>query len=241
MYAGRIVEQGATDDVIDKPLHPYTVGLLGSVPTANRRGKRLFQIEGMTPNVLAMPEGCAFGPRCTARTADCENQPEIEDVAQRSLRCFNPQGLAGQVRLQGCSGDLCLGGLLPVRTDTLDQTIALPRNGLGTFGNIDVFMDARFNIASTQSAIDGFVSVEVLGVPEAMIVSESGVFGTGGDVDTDNDGVPDSADNCTVDLMVLWLITRNLFCLLLFTLEETCLNRLLTIDLQPTVIECPKR
>jgi len=92
MYAGRIVEQGGIDDVIDRPLHPYTVGLLGSVPTANRRGQRLFQIEGMTPNMLALPTGCAFGPRCFARTAACNAQPPMEDIANRRLRCFNPQG-----------------------------------------------------------------------------------------------------------------------------------------------------
>jgi peptide/nickel transport system ATP-binding protein len=94
MYAGRIVEQGGIDDVIDRPLHPYTVGLLGSVPTANRRGQRLFQIEGMTPNMLALPEGCAFEPRCQARTAACSAQPPIDDVDRRALRCFNPQRVA---------------------------------------------------------------------------------------------------------------------------------------------------
>ena len=94
MYAGRIVEQGGIDDVIDRPLHPFTVGLLGSVPTANRRGQRLFQIEGMTPNMLALPEGCAFGPRCQARKAACNAQPPIEDVEGRRLRCFNPQRVA---------------------------------------------------------------------------------------------------------------------------------------------------
>jgi len=93
MYAGRIVEQGATDDVIDRPLHPYTVGLLGSVPTANRRGERLFQIEGMTPNMLALPKGCAFAPRCHAQTDSCLGQPHIQEVANRQLRCFNPQSV----------------------------------------------------------------------------------------------------------------------------------------------------
>lgn len=93
MYAGRIVEQGGIDDVIDRPLHPYTVGLLGSVPTANRRGARLYQIEGMTPNALDMPQGCAFGPRCGTRTSACAAQPPVTDVSQRRLRCFNPQGL----------------------------------------------------------------------------------------------------------------------------------------------------
>lgn len=91
MYAGRIVEQGRIDDVIDRPLHPYTVGLLGSVPTANRRGQRLFQIEGMTPNMLALPEGCAFGPRCQVRTEACTTQPPTKDVGGHRLRCFNPQ------------------------------------------------------------------------------------------------------------------------------------------------------
>ncbi len=94
MYAGRIVEQGGIDDVIDRPLHPYTVGLLGSVPTANRRGKRLFQIEGMTPNMLALPKGCAFGPRCHAQTDACGQRPPVEDIDGRSLRCFNPQPAA---------------------------------------------------------------------------------------------------------------------------------------------------
>lgn len=90
MYAGRIVEQGGIDDVIDHPLHPYTVGLLGSVPTANRRGHRLFQIEGMAPNMLALPQGCAFAPRCQSKTAACSVQPSIQELAGRKLRCFNP-------------------------------------------------------------------------------------------------------------------------------------------------------
>lgn len=98
MYAGRIVEQGDTDDVIDHPLHPYTVGLLGSVPSANKRGERLYQIEGMTPNMLALPEGCAFGPRCSARTPACASRPEVTDIARRRLRCFNPQGLEETIR-----------------------------------------------------------------------------------------------------------------------------------------------
>ena len=98
MYAGRIVEQGSIDDVVDRPLHPYTVGLLGSVPTANRRGQRLFQIEGMTPNMLALPEGCAFGPRCRNRLSACSLQPAIEDVDGRQLRCFNPQNKIGAMQ-----------------------------------------------------------------------------------------------------------------------------------------------
>ncbi|MEO1679118.1 MAG: ABC transporter ATP-binding protein [Pseudomonadota bacterium] len=90
MYAGRIVEQGTTDDVIDRPLHPYTVGLLGSVPTSNKRGERLYQIEGMTPNMLALPRGCAFAPRCRRASGSCAAEPPLEQVAGRYLRCFHP-------------------------------------------------------------------------------------------------------------------------------------------------------
>ncbi len=97
MYAGRIVEQGTTDDVIDRPLHPYTVGLLGSVPTANSRGQKLHQIEGMTPNMLALPKGCAFGPRCSRSSPACMDQPLVADVAGRRVRCFHPH-LDAEVR-----------------------------------------------------------------------------------------------------------------------------------------------
>ena len=90
MYAGRVVEQGATDDVIDRPLHPYTVGLLGSVPSANARGARLFQIEGMAPNMLALPPGCAFAPRCHRASPACAQEPPIETLRGRALRCFHP-------------------------------------------------------------------------------------------------------------------------------------------------------
>ncbi|MBT6190691.1 MAG: ABC transporter ATP-binding protein [Tateyamaria sp.] len=91
MYAGRIVEQGGTDDIIDRPRHPYTVGLLGSVPSANKRGQRLYQIEGMAPNMLALPQGCAFAPRCQSATQACATSPDVEDFDGRRLRCFHPQ------------------------------------------------------------------------------------------------------------------------------------------------------
>src|SRR3546814_7013196 len=64
MYAGRIVEQGPIDAVLDHPAHPYTHGLIGSVPGRNQRGRRLFPIPGMTPSLLNLPAGCAFRSRC---------------------------------------------------------------------------------------------------------------------------------------------------------------------------------
>jgi peptide/nickel transport system ATP-binding protein len=90
MYAGRIVEAGSTDDVIDRPLHPYTVGLLGSVPSANNRGARLNQIPGMAPNMLALPRGCAFAERCPRADDACLEAPQItEPVPGRRVRCFH--------------------------------------------------------------------------------------------------------------------------------------------------------
>jgi len=90
MYAGRIVEQGGTDDVIDRPVHPYTVGLLGSVPSANKRGQRLQQIAGMTPNMLSLPVGCAFKERCPRRTETCETVPALAHDHDRAFRCHHP-------------------------------------------------------------------------------------------------------------------------------------------------------
>ena len=93
MYAGRIVESGVTDDIIDHPQHHYTVGLLGSVPSANRRGERLAQIPGMTPNMLSLPEGCAFRERCSRADAICKDDPSISvDTTGREVRCFHPHG-----------------------------------------------------------------------------------------------------------------------------------------------------
>ena len=92
MYAGRIVETGAVAAVLDKPMHPYTHGLIGSVPSRNARGSRLRQIPGMTPSLLNLQPGCAFRTRC-ARAADaCMVEPEITSpAAGRALRCFHPQ------------------------------------------------------------------------------------------------------------------------------------------------------
>ena len=97
MYAGRIVEQGALDEVLDHPAHPYTRGLLGSVPGHNTRGKRLYQIPGMTPSLLKLPKGCAFKDRCPHADQACEDAPEItRPVEGRALRCVHPQvDLAG--------------------------------------------------------------------------------------------------------------------------------------------------
>jgi peptide/nickel transport system ATP-binding protein len=90
MYAGRIVEYGDAGTILDDPLHPYTHGLIGSVPGRNKRGERLRQIPGMTPSLLALPQGCAFRMRCHKADARCEIEPQAEPRSGRDLRCFHP-------------------------------------------------------------------------------------------------------------------------------------------------------
>ncbi len=91
MYAGRIVETGHVGDVLDHPLHPYTVGLLGSVPSRNRRGEPLRQIPGMTPSLLNLPPGCPFQSRCPRAAEVCRNDPALDELLpDHAARCFRP-------------------------------------------------------------------------------------------------------------------------------------------------------
>ncbi|RVT81523.1 ABC transporter ATP-binding protein [Rhodobacteraceae bacterium CCMM004] len=90
MYAGRIVEEGTVDDVLDRPAHPYTRGLIDSVPSRGQRGRRLQQIPGRMPALTDLPEGCSFRPRCP-RAADACAQPQpMRDLGARRVRCCRP-------------------------------------------------------------------------------------------------------------------------------------------------------
>jgi peptide/nickel transport system ATP-binding protein len=92
MYAGRVVETGDVDTILERPVHPYTVGLLGSVPENVGRGEPLMQVPGVAPSALALPEGCAFAARCTHGTALCQNQqpPVFKMGGDHAHRCFHP-------------------------------------------------------------------------------------------------------------------------------------------------------
>ncbi len=95
MYAGRVVEQGLVANTIANPLHPYTQGLMGSVPSQNQRGKPLQQINGMVPSMLNLPRGCAFQNRCSYVTEKCSTErPDITHLNdERQVRCFNVSGV----------------------------------------------------------------------------------------------------------------------------------------------------
>jgi peptide/nickel transport system ATP-binding protein len=92
MYAGRIVEQGSCEEVLAHPAHPYTRGLLDSVPANNERGRRLKQIPGMTPSLLELPPGCPFRERCAYADTECDASPDMRAIGSsgQHVRCFHP-------------------------------------------------------------------------------------------------------------------------------------------------------
>ncbi len=98
MYAGRIVETGATADILDSPRHPYTAALLRSVPelAGADDGARLRAIPGSPPNPLSLPSGCAFRPRCEYATAECaSSRPPLVSIDDgRASACHHTAELA---------------------------------------------------------------------------------------------------------------------------------------------------
>lgn len=90
MYAGRLVEKGPVSNVLTDPKHPYTAGLIASVPSRNRRGERLYQIPGLTPAITMLPKGCSFRTRCERASEACLVVPPIVAWQERSVRCFHP-------------------------------------------------------------------------------------------------------------------------------------------------------
>jgi peptide/nickel transport system ATP-binding protein len=91
MYAGRIVERGSTREMFKAPWHPYTWGLLDSIPPLQGpRPRRLKSIAGTPPSLLALPTGCAFGPRCRFRFQRCGERPALAGANGHEAACFLP-------------------------------------------------------------------------------------------------------------------------------------------------------
>ncbi|MBL6927807.1 MAG: ABC transporter ATP-binding protein [Rhodospirillales bacterium] len=95
MYAGRVVEEGPTADIVTHPKHPYTRGLIAALPQEGTAGKRLNQIPGSMPTLDAIPDGCAFHPRCPHADDVCRaSVPEIVKVGNQFSRCVKATELA---------------------------------------------------------------------------------------------------------------------------------------------------
>ncbi len=93
MYAGRLIEEGPTDEVLRRPRHPYTQGLIDSLPSRATPGRDLLQIPGATPSLIALPTGCAFRTRCSHASDACTVRPEQTFEAPRTWRCHHPLNL----------------------------------------------------------------------------------------------------------------------------------------------------
>jgi len=92
MYAGRVVEEGPVDAVLDAPAHPYTRGLIDSVAANQPKGTRLPMIPGRMPLLSDLPKGCAFAPRCSRRSALCDSTPPPPRATGhgQTVRCHHP-------------------------------------------------------------------------------------------------------------------------------------------------------
>jgi peptide/nickel transport system ATP-binding protein len=89
MYAGRIAEVGPVADVIHRPQHPYTMGLMGSIPSMVADKERLTQIDGAMPRLTAIPSGCAFHPRCTRAFDRCSRErPDLMPAGASMAACW---------------------------------------------------------------------------------------------------------------------------------------------------------
>ncbi len=153
MYASRLVEEGDADDVFHHPRHPYSMGLLRSVPRLDRpRGNKLETIEGLPPNAAAPPPGCRFAPRCPYRIAICETEPALMRTDTGGLsRCHRIAEIAegkltwaaagaGTTQTEAKTGE----PLLTVRNLTKNFEV---RGGLrGASGTVRAVQDVSFDI-----------------------------------------------------------------------------------------------
>ena len=107
MYAGEVVEFGTVDQVFGKPLHPYTVGLFGSLPDLGAASERLKPIPGLMPDPTALPEGCFFSPRCPHASEICRTQrPAEADMGGHRVRChlYTTSGASAEAGAPGAVG-----------------------------------------------------------------------------------------------------------------------------------------
>ncbi len=148
MYSARMAEQASADQIFAQPLHPYTVGLLRSVPRLDRpRGAKLETIEGLPPSLLDPPAGCRFAPRCAARLARCEaGPPPLEEI--------KPGRLSACLRAR----ELLSGGPAHIGLEGAAATLPPPRKTLAAQPLLEVqglktWFDAGRGILSGARAV----------------------------------------------------------------------------------------
>ena len=154
MYAARLVEQGTAEQVFHRPRHPYTMGLLRSVPRLDRpRGAKLETIEGLPPNLASISTGCRFAPRCPYRIAICDQEPALFRTDTGGLsRCHRHEEIAaGKITWSAAAGGVgrvavanTAAPVLSVRHLTKNFSV---RGGLrGVSGTVRAVQDVSFDI-----------------------------------------------------------------------------------------------
>jgi peptide/nickel transport system ATP-binding protein len=166
MYAARLVEEGEADNVFHRPRHPYSMGLLRSVPRLDRpRGAKLETIEGLPPNLANMQSGCRFAPRCPFKIAVCDTEPALLTTDTGGLsRCHRHEQIA--------AGKLVWGAT----TSGLQQPIALSSDALLSVRNLTKTFEVRGGFRGVNGAVRAVqdVSFEIHPGETLGLVGESG-------------------------------------------------------------------
>ena len=166
MYAARLVEEGEADNVFHRPRHPYSMGLLRSVPRLDRpRGAKLETIEGLPPNLALAQSGCRFAPRCPFKIAVCDTEPALLNTDTGGLsRCHRHEEIA--------AGKLVWGAT----SSGAQQAIALKPEALLSVRNLTKTFEVRGGFRGVRGAVRAVqdVSFEIHPGETLGLVGESG-------------------------------------------------------------------
>jgi peptide/nickel transport system ATP-binding protein len=174
MYAARLTEQASARELFAKPLHPYTAGLLRSVPRLDRaRGAKLETIEGMPPNLLDPPEGCRFSPRCAAQVP--ESLEKLPPLVEAERNHYSACVRAFEMARVGAEGlGLARASLLPPAVKMIDRSEPLMRvRDLKTHFDVATGLKALTASRAVVRAVDG-LSFDVFRGETLGLVGESG-------------------------------------------------------------------